>query len=145
MEDIFLFCFCMCRSILYLFFSFSGLSPILLVKYLSLKITYAKILVSYEIIATLYFVTFSLANILNISCRLPFINKRFQAKFFNHTPFPLIKKDRCIFETNFSIWRQFSDIETNIISLSALQSLYPKCTQKGSNLMTKNFLFCCLS
>ena len=50
------------------FFSFKGLSTILLVKYLSLKVTYAKIFVRYEIFVTVYFVTFNLANILNISC-----------------------------------------------------------------------------
>ena len=80
-------------SIFLFFFFFRQLSTILLIRhFLFLNVTYAKIFVRYEIFIIGYFVTFSLRNILNISCRSPYTDKRFEAELFSHTTFSFLIK-----------------------------------------------------
>ena len=73
---------------------FRWLSAILLVRhFLYLNVTHAKIFVRYRIFVIVYFVTSSLANILNISCPLFHVNF-FQLFFSNKIT------NRRIFKTN---------------------------------------------
>ena len=96
---------------------------------------------------TAYFVTFSLPDILNISCRHPCTKKSFQADLFSHTPFSNKIIDRCIFETTFSsgdsslMSKPCRNI--NATSSKELHSLHCELLKNGFNLMTKNFLSCC--
>ena len=70
------------------FFFFRGLSTILLVRhFLFRNVTHAKLLVRCEIFVIVSFVTFSLANILNISYRFPRTIERFEAELLSHTTF----------------------------------------------------------
>ena len=98
----FWFCFCMrCFLLVFSIFFSRRLSTILLVIHLSHKAAYAEIFVRYEIFVTAYFLTFSLANILIISCRFyaPIIH--FKPSFsVTHTFFVSNKiTNRYIYET----------------------------------------------
>ena len=103
----------MCRCFLLVFsffFFFRWLSTILLVKhFLFLRDTYGKVFVKCEICVIAYFFTFRLASIINISCLLPCTNKRLEASFFSHKPFPF--PNYFFFEAKLFLWRQSSDAE----------------------------------
>ena len=91
---------CYVIFLLVFFFFFRRLSTILLIRHF----TYAKIFVRNEYFLIVSFVTFSLANILNISCWFPGPNERFEAKLSCH-------------------WRQFSNVE-----ILSKQILFIECT-----------------
>ena len=103
----------MCFTSIFHFFFFRRLSTILLVKYfLFLNVTNAKIFDRYDIFLIVYFVIFSLANIINISCRFSCASKTFEAERFSQHTFISNKiTNRGIFKTNFFFWGQFSDVE----------------------------------